>query len=915
MITNKKFYIIILGIVISSIIYSIVSFSSSRQQASAQGWLSGFNYRVKIPVNSISGGETDYQMKVHIYKGVGTNTTEDGGKTVVIYLNNHAENWPYDVRFTKSDGTTTIPFWRERYDSDDGIWWVKLSEVPSSGTTDYYLYYGNSSVTDDTGGSNGVNTFVLFDDFSSDTTSQWNYTVHVEDNYHRTHHWVRSLGTSLAGARLRYKYKLNAINARNWASQTWIGLTSGDGNTSSYWGTIDESNTIRKVDCYNTDSNASETQPSNKFCSRTSSTETCTPSSYEKISGYSEGNYYIAELRFSPSGSVYDLWTDNYSSLREYTVTDNIPSSVDKQFFAGGPHNTGDSNIFEWVSGSPSYLHWKYSGSHYSSTDSYLDYYFYWMFVGKYASPEPTWASAGSEETSGPVNNPPNFPTLVSPANGSTISDDTPTLSAHYSDPDSGDTGVTHYRISSTSLSDCVNNINIVASGTSSETSTNDEDTTWTPSSSIGPDGTYYWCAQNDDGVDTSAWTEMGSFTLSSSAVCQDHNVYGWAWSERTGWISFSCENCDANRDGNWDGGECGTGSSIDYGVDIDPNTGEMSGYAWSERVGYISFNSSDLSGCPSGTCKAEVDLDTGEISGWAKAIDASGWDGWIKLSGTTQDGHSYGVSIDTSGSSPHEFSGWARSNDTIGWISFNCSNQSSCLSSDYKVLTDLDFGTQPSVSNPHETWAYCSDSLHPTLNWDYSDGDSGGYEVQIATDSGFSNVILDYTSDIDNSTSYHPSPGCPPFSNAECDLSYGNTYYWRVKAKNQDDVWSDWSDVDSFTTPDHKFPEPDFTRSPLEPKVGEITDFTDETTWGSGANKSWTWSIPDATYVEGTSASSQNPKVRFNSTGTKTVILQATDTSLSESGECGIGCCEAQEDVTVKSALKPHWHEIHPGE
>jgi len=125
-----------------------------------------------------------------------------------------------------------------------------------------------------------------------------------------------------------------------------------------------------------------------------------------------------------------------------------------------------------------------------------------------------TFYSVGPEET----NAAPNAPTLVSPANGSNTNDDTPTLSANYSDPDAGDIGATNYRISSSSLVDCNNNTNIVASGTSAETSTNNEATTWTPGSSIGSDVTYYWCAQNDDGALTSSWTSIGNFILDSTA-------------------------------------------------------------------------------------------------------------------------------------------------------------------------------------------------------------------------------------------------------------------------------------------------------------------------------------------------------------------------------------------------------------
>jgi hypothetical protein len=108
----------------------------------------------------------------------------------------------------------------------------------------------------------------------------------------------------------------------------------------------------------------------------------------------------------------------------------------------------------------------------------------------------------------------PNSPILVSPSNGSSTNDNTPTLSANYSDSDAGDTGTTNYRIATSSVSNCLNNISIVASGTSVETSSNNQNTNWTPSSTVGNDATYYWCAQNNDGVLTSSWTSMGNFIL-----------------------------------------------------------------------------------------------------------------------------------------------------------------------------------------------------------------------------------------------------------------------------------------------------------------------------------------------------------------------------------------------------------------
>jgi len=132
----------------------------------------------------------------------------------------------------------------------------------------------------------------------------------------------------------------------------------------------------------------------------------------------------------------------------------------------------------------------------------------------------------------------PNVPTLVSPVNGSTATDNTPTLSANYSDPDAGDVGTTNYRISSSGLADCTNNTNVVASGSSDATPDNNENTTWTNGSSIGSSATYYWCTQNDDGVTTSSWTQMGNFILDTTTPDIVAIDAGASSSDRTSLIS-----------------------------------------------------------------------------------------------------------------------------------------------------------------------------------------------------------------------------------------------------------------------------------------------------------------------------------------------------------------------------------------
>lgn len=81
-------------------------------------------------------------------------------------------------------------------------------------------------------------------------------------------------------------------------------------------------------------------------------------------------------------------------------------------------------------------------------------------------------------------------------------------------------------------------------------------------------------------------------------------------------------------------GGELG--SSINYGVRVDTTTGAISGWAWSDNVGWISFN--ETTGCPDSPCSPTMDMTSGYWSGWAKAtagndVSDDGWDGWISLS------------------------------------------------------------------------------------------------------------------------------------------------------------------------------------------------------------------------------------------------------------------------------------------
>jgi hypothetical protein len=134
-----------------------------------------------------------------------------------------------------------------------------------------------------------------------------------------------------------------------------------------------------------------------------------------------------------------------------------------------------------------------------------------------------------------------------------------------------------------------------------------------------------------------------------------------WAWNDAIGWIDF-----------------------YSPGTVTVSATG-LTGYA-SSSVGPISFDCATApSGNICGTSNYQVVNDgTGNLSGWA-------WNdgvGWISFCGgkntaTCPGTVSYQVTIDSNGN----FHGWAW-NDAIGWIDFNCANNTSCATSNFYVAT-----------------------------------------------------------------------------------------------------------------------------------------------------------------------------------------------------------------------------------
>jgi hypothetical protein len=107
---------------------------------------------------------------------------------------------------------------------------------------------------------------------------------------------------------------------------------------------------------------------------------------------------------------------------------------------------------------------------------------------------------------------------------------------------------------------------------------------------------------------------------------------------------------------------------------------GTLTGYAWSENIGWIKFGGLSSFPSGSGTTAANAAFSGMSLTGWARACagtaagDCSsmtdrtdGWDGWIALSGTN-----YGPTL----ASGH-ITGYSWGDVNVGWISWDGSNYS----------------------------------------------------------------------------------------------------------------------------------------------------------------------------------------------------------------------------------------------
>lgn len=377
-------------------------------------------------------------------------------------------------------------------------------------------------------------------------------------------------------------------------------------------------------------------------------------------------------------------------------------------------------------------------------------------------------------------------------------------------------------------------------------------------------------------------------------------NVAGFAWSENIGWISFNCTNSTP---------PC---SATNYGVKLDLGTGNLSGYAFSENIGWISFSET---GCPAGTCQPR--LVGNDFLGWARALNnGGGWDGWISLNCANSGACAKNYKVSLSGS---DFTGYGWGGDIVGWISFNgtpAANYKVYISNASPAANNLSI-TPPTVAN------LCGSSgAAYAFQWIFSDPSDteSKFQMQIDNNSDFLTPTVDRTfsglSNPDGSsndqqailTSAADAPGADK-------LSYSATYYWRVQVWDSSGASSDWTYPvsASFTTPVHVYPTADFICSPSSTSCPsthgqfEPISFTDKSVCYDNSNNSVACSSRSWSFGDGSPVSAeQNPKHTYTAQSATPYNLKLTITDVNGN------FCSKEQGINI-GASKPKWKEVLP--
>ena len=335
-----------------SVVFVLLSFKAGANPDPS--WLSGWSYRKYHNITNATGAGTNYQIKIVVANGTGSDSGD------IVYINNETRSDFGDIRFTDDDGTTVLDYWMEEVNSaENATFWIEVADDLSTANQTIYIYYGNSSGTIT---SNGTNTFIIYDDMEGTTgnvptsytdSSSSDCEFKISDTQAHT-------GTKSAGN------QDNNING--WAQGLRDDVTNSF-QSLNYFGYFPQTTQVAYLYTYQTGTTGLVAivgfSSDGKVYAYDGTTST------EIMASYYTDQWYHVEIIFDYTNKQYDVYIDGILEADNFG------------FYTG---TATQSKSFKFV-----------SGKTYASTD-----YWYWddVFDRKYVSPEPSHGSWGSEESS-----------------------------------------------------------------------------------------------------------------------------------------------------------------------------------------------------------------------------------------------------------------------------------------------------------------------------------------------------------------------------------------------------------------------------------------------------------------------------------------------------------------------------------
>lgn len=201
-----------------------------------------------------------------------------------------------------------------------------------------------------------------------------------------------------------------------------------------------------------------------------------------------------------------------------------------------------------------------------------------------------------------------------------------------------------------------------------------------------------------------------------------------------------------------------------------------------------------------------------------------------------------------------------------------------------------------------------CAFPLQPTLYWRFVSDEGhtqNAFEIHFANNSAFNNYI--------NVTEGWTDSSSEAYAVKENFLSYGQTYWWRIRVRDSQGIVSNWAIYGStYQTLPHPYPEPNFTWEPEPPVLEEETQFTDTSKIYGGGSASYQWTFPEAQQPGGTIQNpliltDRHPLVIFTGLPTqRSVEMIITDNA-------GLYCDTTKLVPTAGSFSLPEYEEVAP--